>query len=102
MIEELFPTTAELVARSGRDSQQNACVPAITIRDVPDETRDELVARAAATGRSLQEYLRGELIELAMRQDNEVLLARIADRKRLTGSSMTSRQILGHRGSGRP
>jgi len=30
----------------------------ITIRDVPDETSDELAARAALTGRSLQEYLR--------------------------------------------
>jgi plasmid stability protein len=30
-------------------------MPAITIRDVPDETRAELAARAAATGRSLQE-----------------------------------------------
>ncbi|MGH3209759.1 MAG: FitA-like ribbon-helix-helix domain-containing protein, partial [Trebonia sp.] len=37
----------------------------ITIRDVPDETRDELAARAAATGRSLQEYLRSKLIDLA-------------------------------------
>ena len=31
---------------------------AITIRDVPDETRDELAARAARAGKSLQEYLR--------------------------------------------
>jgi plasmid stability protein len=30
----------------------------ITIRDVPQKTRDELAARAALTGRSLQEYLR--------------------------------------------
>jgi len=30
----------------------------ITIRDLPDETSDELAARAALTGRSLQEYLR--------------------------------------------
>lgn len=31
----------------------------ITIRDVPQETRNELAARAARSGRSLQEYLRG-------------------------------------------
>ena len=36
----------------------------ITIRDVPDETRDELAARAALTGRSLQEYLRSKLVGL--------------------------------------
>ena len=29
----------------------------ITIRGVPDETGEELAARAALTGRSLQEYL---------------------------------------------
>ncbi|KLL13045.1 MULTISPECIES: FitA-like ribbon-helix-helix domain-containing protein [Protofrankia] len=38
-------------------------VTAITIRDVPDETRDELAARAALSGRSLQEYLRSQLYE---------------------------------------
>ena len=76
-------------------------MPAITIRDVPEETRDELAARAAATGRSLQEYLRRSLIELALRPDNAVLLARVAERKRLTGSSMTTRQILQHRAAER-
>jgi plasmid stability protein len=39
----------------------------ITIRDVPDDIRDELAARARLSGRSLQEYLRAELIELAGR-----------------------------------
>jgi plasmid stability protein len=84
-----------------REPLQNACMPAITIRDVPDETRDELAARAAATGRSLQEYLRRELIELAMRPNNEVLLARIAERKRRTSSSVTTREILEHRDADR-
>ncbi len=31
---------------------------AITVRGVPDEVRDELAARAARAGQSLQEYLR--------------------------------------------
>lgn len=77
-------------------SLQNACMPAITIRDVPDETRDELAARAAATGRSLQEYLRRQLIDLASRPDNEVVLAQILERKRRTRSSLTTEQILEH------
>jgi plasmid stability protein len=39
--------------------QHNAAMPtSVTIRNVPDETRNELAARAALTGRSLQEYLR--------------------------------------------
>jgi antitoxin FitA len=36
---------------------------AITIRNVPEEVRDELAARAARSGRSLQEYLAGLLTE---------------------------------------
>lgn len=39
----------------------------ITIRDVPNETRDVLAGRAAASGRSLQEYLNKELQDLAAR-----------------------------------
>lgn len=42
-------------------------MPSITVRDVPDDVRDELAARAARSGRSLQEYLKGELIDLAHR-----------------------------------
>lgn len=39
----------------------------ITVRDVPDNVRDELAARAARSGRSLQEYLKGQLTDLARR-----------------------------------
>ena len=39
----------------------------ITVRNVPDDVRDELAARAARAGRSLQEHLRVELIQLASR-----------------------------------
>ncbi|MEQ6895999.1 hypothetical protein [Microbacterium sp. KR10-403] len=37
----------------------------ITVRNVPDGVRDELAARAARSGRSLQEYLSLELTRLA-------------------------------------
>lgn len=37
----------------------------ITIRNVPDEVRDELAARAARSGRSLQEFLSGEFVRIA-------------------------------------
>lgn len=73
----------------------NACMPrSITIRHVPDETGDELASRAAATGRSLQEYLRAVLIELAARPDPEVLMARVRERKSRTGSYLTPETIL--------
>jgi plasmid stability protein len=74
---------------------------AITIRDVPDETRDELASRAALSGRSLQEYLRSQLIELARRPDAEVLLAGVRDRKQRIGSRLSVESILGHRDADR-
>lgn len=74
---------------------------AITIRNVPEETSKELAARAAATGRSLQEYLRSELIELARRPDPEVLMSRVRERKRRTGSRLSADAILDHRDAGR-
>lgn len=37
----------------------------ITVRNVPDDVRDELAARAARSGRSLQEFLSAELRRLA-------------------------------------
>lgn len=73
----------------------------VTIRDVPDRTRDELASRAAASGRSLQEYLRGKLIELASRPDTEAILARIRERKERTGTHLSAATILGHRDADR-
>lgn len=50
----------------------------ITIRDIDDDVRDELAARAASTGRSLQEYLRTKLTQIAHSPDSEVILARMS------------------------
>jgi plasmid stability protein len=73
----------------------------VTIRDVPEETGEELAARAAVTGRSLQEYLRAQLIELARRPDPEVLVARMRARKQSTGSRISIDAILAHRDADR-
>ncbi len=75
----------------------NACMSvSITIRDVPQETRDELATRAARSGRSLQEYLRGTLIDLADRPDVETVLDRIRARKAATGTGVDAHRIVGH------
>jgi antitoxin FitA len=66
----------------------------ITVRDVPDGTRDELAARAALTGRSLQEYLRTTLIDIASRPDVEVLVPQIRLHKAATGSALSADDIL--------
>lgn len=69
-------------------------MPSITIRDVPEETRDELAARARATGRSLQEYLLAELEKLAGKPSAEEWLARVQERKRRFPVQMSREQIL--------
>jgi len=69
----------------------------ITIRDVPDDVRNELASRASLTGRSLQEYLQAELAELARRPSADVLVARIRARKKSMGSRLSKKKILGYR-----
>ena len=73
----------------------------ITIRDIPDDTRDELAARAARNGKSLQEYLRGEMIESTRRPDVAALLDRSSHRKRQTRSELSPDQIVAHIEAGR-
>jgi antitoxin FitA len=53
----------------------------IIIGEVPDEVREELAARAALSGRSLEEYVRDELIGLARRPSAAVWMARVRARK---------------------
>jgi plasmid stability protein len=53
----------------------------ITIGEVPDEVRDELAARAALCGRSLEDYIRDELLALAKRPSAAVWMARVRARK---------------------
>jgi len=73
----------------------------VTIRDVPDEVRDELAARAALAGRSLQEHLRAELIELARRPSVAVLMDRVRARKQATRGKLSAAQILRFRDNDR-
>src|SRR5689334_5205847 len=48
---------------------------------MPDEIRDELQARAALCGRSVEDYVRDELIALASRPSAAVWMARVKARK---------------------
>jgi antitoxin FitA len=73
----------------------------ITIRNIPDEVRDELAARAARAGRSLQEHLRIELIELASRPSVDEVLARVRARTEATGTRLSAEQILEYRDADR-
>ncbi|MBN1610406.1 MAG: hypothetical protein JW940_27505 [Polyangiaceae bacterium] len=69
----------------------------MTVRDVPDDVRDELAARAARAGRSLQEHVRAELIELARGPSVAMLIERVRTRKAGTGSRLSRAKILAHR-----
>lgn len=73
----------------------------ITIRDVPDEAADELAARAALTGRSLQEYLRSRLVEMAAGPDAGAWTARVRARKAATAGGVEVASILAHRDADR-
>jgi plasmid stability protein len=66
----------------------------VTIRDVPNEVRDELAARAARAGQSLQEYLRAQLTEIASRPTPEALWDRVHHRLLATDSRLPAEVIL--------
>jgi len=76
-------------------------MPSITVRNVPDDVRDELAARAARAGRSLQEHLRAELIELARKPSVADLIEGARSRTRSTSSSLPAARILDHRDADR-
>lgn len=59
---------------------------AVTVRDIPNSVRDELAARAARAGKSLQEYLRGVLVEMADKPTLDEVLARARTRVAATGA----------------
>ena len=73
----------------------------ITIRDVPDAVKDELAARAALQGKSMQEYLRAELERLAARPPVEEVLERIRERKATAGTRLSPEEILARRDANR-
>jgi plasmid stability protein len=62
----------------------------ITIGEVPDEVREELAARAALSGRSVEEYVRDELIALARRPSAAVWMARVRARKDALQSQLSA------------
>jgi hypothetical protein len=73
----------------------------INITNVPEKVRDELVARAAMQGQSLQEFLRAELERLAARPSIGAWLAQVRSRKRAAQTRLTPKQILESRSADR-
>ncbi len=73
----------------------------ITIRNVPDEIRDELASRAALQGKSMQEFLRTELENLARRPSMASWLEQVRARKQAAGTSIDPQDILDSRDADR-
>jgi hypothetical protein len=73
----------------------------IGIRDVSEKVHDELAARAALQGKSMQEFLRAELERLAARPSIDDWLRQVRKRKRATQTRISSKQILENRNADR-
>jgi plasmid stability protein len=66
----------------------------ITVRDGPQDVRDELAGRAGRAGKSLQEYLRGMLVDAAARRPVDDVIARARARVATTGVRVDAASIL--------
>lgn len=66
----------------------------ITIRNVPEEVRDELAARAALKRQSMQEYLLSELERLAGLPSIETVLEEVRRRVEASGTSIPTSVIV--------
>jgi len=73
----------------------------ITIRNVSEEVRDELASRAALDGKSMQEFLRAELEDLASRPPMGKWLEQVRARKRAAGTRVEPQDILDSRDADR-
>jgi hypothetical protein len=73
----------------------------ITIRDVPEKIRDELAARAALQGKSMQEFLQAELRRLVARPSIESWLRQVRKRKKAAQSRVSVQEILDSRDADR-
>lgn len=68
-------------------------MPAITIRDVPEETRNVLAARAARAGQSLQEYLLRQLDALAARPTRGEWLTSVEEFRSMSDTRLDRDQL---------
>lgn len=66
----------------------------ITIKNIPEHVRDELASRAALQRKSMQEYLRAELVRMASNPTLESWLKSVSERKSTTGTRVRTTKIL--------
>ena len=73
----------------------------ITIRDVPEHVRNELAARAARQGQSMQRFLLAQLEQMASTPTVEDLLQEVERRKRAAPEFVPPEEIAKARDSDR-
>ena len=73
----------------------------ITIRGDPDEVRNELAARAAMQRQSMQEFLLGELEQIASRPTVDAWLRGVRVRKQISANEVGTAAILRERDADR-
>jgi antitoxin FitA len=64
----------------------------INIRDVPEKVRDEIAARAALQGKSMQEFMRAELERLVARPSIDAWLQQVRKRKGTMRTRLSAKQ----------
>ena len=65
----------------------------ITIRNVPEEVRDELRSRAAAEGKSMQQFLREVLERMVAKPSIETWLEEVREINKQLGIRVTAAEI---------
>ena len=90
-----------LIADWGQCMQNDSMPVQITIRDVPNEVRDELAARAALEGQSMQEFLRAELLRLVAKPSMKTWLTQVRDLAEDSGRQLSAVDILNARDADR-
>ncbi len=108
IIEQRLPTRHDDAIQLGRPLARclhcwhyESMAVQINIRDVPEKVRDELAARAALQGKSMQEFLRAELERLAARPSIDAWAEQVRKRKRATQTRISSKQLLENRNADR-
>lgn len=74
---------------------------AITVRHVPESVRDRLAARAASSGRSLQEYLLHHLTDVACQPTLDEVVGEARARARALGTVLDPEALVADRNADR-
>ena len=98
---QVYASRRVVLAKRWQRRQNADMAVQITIRNVPDDVRDEIAAQAAERRQSMQEYLRGELERLAARPSVESWLAETRRRVEAAGTEVSAEEILAARDADR-